>query len=256
MRRGICWRRKEGEDRGPVEGSPFQVSGTNPSSGPGRVGAASHLGGGASYRQGRQFRSIARQATNLSPSQYRALMQHAQVADSIQRTSAAFGIDLATMLAAAIAGDAATLGSLSRFGLSLGALRQLFTPWALLVVPISAGEGSDRVQIFRAISDAELASIQGSGGQFSLPTHNGSEMKQFWMAADDAQTFLERMNAVVGADEYRHIVTTRITFGTLGSGTPGSDPLNGTLRPYVTFDLFGLQRVNEDARSSGVQVIR
>lgn len=110
------------------------------------------------------------------------------------------------------------------------------------------------MRIYRAVSSAELADIKATGAFRFAP--NGSEMKQFWVSAGDAQAFLATMNNLLGASEYHRLVTTNVLRSTFAAEVPGTDPLNGRLRPYVTFDMLSLLSVNADARRNGIREIR
>jgi hypothetical protein len=81
-------------------------------------------------------------------------------------------------------------------------------------------------------------------------------MKQFWLSSRDAQDFATVMNKLLGTEEYAHMVSVEVQRSTLASGVPGTDPLNGAQRPYVTYDMTTLPRVNADARANGIQVLK
>lgn len=80
-------------------------------------------------------------------------------------------------------------------------------------------------------------------------------MKQFWFNPGDAQDFSDVMNKMLANNEYTNIASVRIQNDTLAAGYPGSDPINGAQRPYVTYDMRTLPRVNADALIYGIKVV-
>jgi hypothetical protein len=114
--------------------------------------------------------------------------------------------------------------------------------------------GPQSVTLYRSIGAPELADILKTG-QFNFPP-NGSEMKQFWLTQGDAQNFAAIMNNLLGTNEYAHMVSVEVQQSTFAAGVPGTDPLYGTLRPYVTYDMTTLPLVNTDARMNGIKVLK
>jgi hypothetical protein len=120
--------------------------------------------------------------------------------------------------------------------------------------PSTAGENSDGVLFYRAVSPVELTDIQRTGTFNPFP--NGSEMKQFWLSGADALTFGRDMNSRLNINEYQHVAALKVTMSTYSFGVPGIDSLSTGTRPSVTYDLTTLQKVNIDARANGVKVIK
>lgn len=125
-------------------------------------------------------------------------------------------------------------------------------PLALALTPSSTSDES--VVLYRAVSAAELADIKRT--KTFNPAPNGSEMKQFWRTPGDAQSFSEIMNNMLKSVEYTNIVSVRVSWETYTLGVPGTDPLNGVNRPYVTYSMPTLPPLNLDAVKNGVQVVK
>jgi hypothetical protein len=117
-----------------------------------------------------------------------------------------------------------------------------------------AGRDSDKLTFFRATSAGELANIRATG-MFN-PSPNGSEMKQFWTNIKDARAFGGAMNTMLNSTEYQHIVSVALSMSTAAIGVPGSDPIGGVFRPYITYSGAGLVPLNRDALANGIQVLK
>ena len=138
------------------------------------------------------------------------------------------------------------------------ALERYLGPLALAVAPSTLGDES--MVIYRAVTPTELADIVATG-TFN-PSPNGSGMKQFWVDPADAQAFSQRMNTLAGYAEYTNIVSVQISWETFTIGVPGTDPIFGSSRPYITYSAGSawgtpptLAAVNVDAQKNGIKIL-